>query len=67
VASCSSMLISWVGSAARKKLFLGEKLATITCMCRCSVGKGQVLGKTLHAVMNWKYPKPPFMFKTLMF
>jgi hypothetical protein len=60
------MPISCVGSAARKKLFLSEKLATITCMCPCSIGKGQALGKTLYAVMNWKYPTPPFMFKTLM-
>lgn len=67
MSSCSSMPISWVGSAGRRKLFLGEKLATTTCLCPRSVGKGQVLGKTLHAVMNWKYPKPPFMFKTLSF
>jgi hypothetical protein len=61
------MPISWVESAARRKLFLGEKLATTTCMCPCSVGKGQALGNTLHAIINWKYPKPPFTFKTLMF
>jgi hypothetical protein len=59
--------ISLVGSAARRKLFFGEKLATMTCMCPCSVGKGQALGKTLHAIMNWKYPKPPFTIKSLMF
>ena len=67
MASCSSMPISWVGSAARRKLFLGEKLATKTCMCPRSVGKVQALGKTLHAIMNWKYPESPFTFETLMF
>lgn len=56
VASCSSMLVSWVESAARRKLFLSEKLATKTCMCPHTVDKGQALGKTLHAIMNWKHP-----------
>jgi hypothetical protein len=55
VASCSSMPIFWSGSTARRKLFLGEKQARKACMCPWSVGKGQVLGKTLHAIMNWNF------------
>jgi hypothetical protein len=55
VASCSSIPVSWSGSAAKRKLFLGEKLARKACMCPWSVGKGQVLGKTLHAIMKWNF------------
>jgi hypothetical protein len=52
VALCSSMPVSWGGNIAIRKLFLVEKLVKKTCMCPWSVGKGQVLGKTLHAIMN---------------
>lgn len=60
MASASSMPVSWGGSAARKKLFAGEKLTSMTCICPRFGGNGQASGKTLYAVMNWNFPKTIF-------